>query len=185
MAFTHPRLEVVRFVYPGPIALQAIEAKPSVRAFALSDLPPTKVCHWCNAHPITPPKRKYCSEDCTRSAYLFCYPQNPATKMYVFLQLQDCVCVGCGECFDDQVRELVEGHWSLLERRKADPSWAKYVEGVNHVSLATLGDGTGHRWQVDHIIPIFRGGRGVCIENIQVLCEPCHRKKTARERRTP
>lgn len=184
MAFSHPKLEVLKFIYPGPFALEAIERDPRARRFNLSSLPPLKVCHWCNAMPKERGRQKYCSSECARAAWVFCNPQCPESKMYVFVQLQDCVCVGCGECFDEQVRELVEKHWSVIERRRKDPGMAKYVEGVQSISLATLGDGTGHLWQVDHIIPIFRGGRGVCIENIQVLCEPCHRKKSARERRT-
>lgn len=173
MALEHPQLRLARFLYPGPYALEAIEKKPKVRSFPLSDLPVLRgLCCWCNVGTITPPKRRYCSEECIESAMLFCHPQSPAAKMYVLVQLQDCMCPGCGEYFDDQLRERVEDH---ARRWKLKPG--------EQVSLGAIGYGTGHLWHVDHIIPIFRGGRGVCIENIQVLCVPCHTKKTARERR--
>jgi 5-methylcytosine-specific restriction endonuclease McrA len=34
---------------------------------------------------------------------------------------------------------------------------------------------------VDHITPISQGGAELDISNLQPICEPCHRAKTARE----
>jgi len=36
--------------------------------------------------------------------------------------------------------------------------------------------------QCDHIVPIFLGGSEFDKENLQTLCEECHKKKTARDR---
>ena len=41
-----------------------------------------------------------------------------------------------------------------------------------------FGDSVPHH--IDHIIPISEGGKGD-LENLQLLCVPCHRKKTQRE----
>lgn len=169
-------------VYPGPYALEAIQRKPAARYFNLSELPKLKVCAWCNAFPVHPPKRRYCSDDCQRSAHMFCTPQSPAMKMYILLQLQDCTCVGCGEFFEDHVNELVDKWWALIQERRKHGIWTE--KELDKVPLRFVGDQTGHLWHVDHIIPIFRGGHGVCLENLQVLCVNCHRVKTARERRT-
>ncbi len=35
---------------------------------------------------------------------------------------------------------------------------------------------------VDHIIPISKGGEPLAIENLQSLCVPCHSRKTARDK---
>ena len=35
---------------------------------------------------------------------------------------------------------------------------------------------------IDHIIPLFTGGRGSDIKNLQLLCEPCHVQKTKDDR---
>lgn len=41
------------------------------------------------------------------------------------------------------------------------------------------GDGM---WHADHVVPVERGG-GLCgLDQMQTLCAPCHRRKTARER---
>lgn len=34
-------------------------------------------------------------------------------------------------------------------------------------------------WHADHIVEVVRGGGECGLENIQTLCVPCHRKKTA------
>lgn len=36
-------------------------------------------------------------------------------------------------------------------------------------------------WQVDHIIPIFKGGK-TKLSNLTILCEACHDKKSAKEK---
>jgi len=36
-------------------------------------------------------------------------------------------------------------------------------------------------WQVDHVIPMYRGGK-TKISNLQVLCEACHNIKSAPEK---
>jgi 5-methylcytosine-specific restriction protein A len=34
---------------------------------------------------------------------------------------------------------------------------------------------------IDHIKPIAEGGEALDLDNLQTLCEPCHRKKSAKE----
>lgn len=41
-------------------------------------------------------------------------------------------------------------------------------------------DGTRHGWHADHRIPLEDGGRHTD-DNVQTLCIPCHRTKTAQE----
>jgi 5-methylcytosine-specific restriction endonuclease McrA len=36
-------------------------------------------------------------------------------------------------------------------------------------------------WAADHIVPVWRGGGECGLDNLQTLCVPCHRQKTARE----
>ncbi len=38
--------------------------------------------------------------------------------------------------------------------------------------------------EVDHIVPLKRGGERLDVANLQSLCKPCHSRKTGRERGT-
>lgn len=35
-----------------------------------------------------------------------------------------------------------------------------------------------HLWEMDHIVPVVRGGGGCDLSNLRVLCRPCHRTVT-------
>lgn len=35
-------------------------------------------------------------------------------------------------------------------------------------------------WDADHIVPVIKGGGGCGLENYRTLCQPCHKKETAR-----
>jgi 5-methylcytosine-specific restriction protein A len=39
-------------------------------------------------------------------------------------------------------------------------------------------------WECDHLVTIRNGGTNA-LENLRVLCKPCHKLKTAVDRRTP
>jgi 5-methylcytosine-specific restriction endonuclease McrA len=43
--------------------------------------------------------------------------------------------------------------------------------------------GKKERGEVDHIIPIFKGGQALGTENLQLLCQECHLSKTINERK--
>lgn len=36
-------------------------------------------------------------------------------------------------------------------------------------------------WECDHIVPVAEGGGDLGFENLQVLCVPCHKRKTAEQ----
>lgn len=168
------------FVMPGQITKELLERRRGQRQCNLADLPKLAVCCWCNENVIKPPKRRYCSDTCKESAFMFCTPQHPQAKMFILTQLQDCTCPGCGEIFDDQLLERIDREWKHIQDMKKIGYW----KDINEVSLWRLGQNTGHIWQVDHVVPIFRGGSGIGLENVQVLCVKCHTKKTIRERKS-
>ncbi|NOQ71298.1 MAG: hypothetical protein GQ574_04825 [Crocinitomix sp.] len=40
-------------------------------------------------------------------------------------------------------------------------------------------------WQADHIVPVSQGGGGCTLENLQTLCNDCHKVKTRELYRVP
>ena len=69
-----------------------------------------------------------------------------------------------------------------------NPRWARvrvlalrraqwFCEGCGRISA---------QLEVDHIVPLYKGGRPFDLDNVQVLCRrPCHQEKTANENRKP
>ena len=44
-----------------------------------------------------------------------------------------------------------------------------------------LGGAADHLWEADHKMPVLLGGGGAGLDNIQTLCVPCHKRRTARQ----
>lgn len=64
--------------------------------------------------------------------------------------------------------------YELKRRMRGRGMWKKLIERgfVRRRSL----------WELDHIVPLIEGG-GHELSNLQTLCVPCHREKSARESR--
>ena len=45
--------------------------------------------------------------------------------------------------------------------------------------------GRAGRLEVDHVVPLKRGGDQLALDNLQALCRACHIEKTRRENRRP
>ncbi|ANQ09354.1 DNA helicase [Plasmodium coatneyi] len=53
-----------------------------------------------------------------------------------------------------------------------------FIEDINHLTFILEKPMEGHIWNVDHILPVFRGGGEASFDNLQTLCTFCHKKKT-------
>lgn len=146
--------EIRTFVYPkNPIVLALVKVNKK-RSLALSKLKGEKgLCKWCMVV-VDKTRKKYCSKECKDSAWAFFYPQKYAYT-YLF-QRQEGKCAHCGYDFSSKIKKWYYSHG-----------------GYN---VADNGD-------VDHIIPIHKGGEILGIENLQLLCRDCHIIKSSNERR--
>jgi hypothetical protein len=173
-------LEKITYREPGPEAVDRIKGSASQRIAALSNLIVRDGrCAWCNTEPIPTKRHKYCGRDCQTSAYLFCYPQAPESKAWRLIHRQSCACAGCGESFEDLILERIRRRFELQQARARE--WNLPIP--TDLAYFQVGEGLGHLLHLDHIVPLFRGGVGIGFENTQVLCVPCHEKKTIAERR--
>jgi hypothetical protein len=173
-------LEDIELSAPGPKASQLLAEHCAKRNLSLSNLTiQNGRCAWCEKV-FVPDKRKYCSKSCSASAMFHFYPQSPETKMWILINRQAAACSGCGESFDDELREII-----IKAKQESEYFAARFPDffrSSDKISYYRIGNNTGDRWQVDHIQPIFKGGVGLGLRNIQVLCVPCHKAKTKRER---
>ncbi|MEU4920280.1 HNH endonuclease [Streptomyces parvus] len=75
--------------------------------------------------------------------------------------------------------------WSTKSARNSTRSsdWERRIRprALVLARFACQACGAGERLEVDHIVPVSRGGTST-LDNAQVLCQPCHRAKTVRDR---
>ena len=119
-------------------------------------------CIWCgdplkSKHPST----RYCKDkECSEAAYMWGYPQRKEAMLYL-LKEQDFKCNDCGHDYKKYL-DFKEGTnlkvWHYRRVKKKIP--------------------LEFRPEVDHIIPIMSGGQSLGLDNHQVLCYTCHKKKT-------
>lgn len=90
-------------------------------------------CAWCNSNELRPPRKKYCSGECSNSSTAYCYPQSDEFAFKILLARQGFKCSGCS--FDyrptmEQARKKNLG-WqrrsvlSTIENLRSIP---KYIE---------------------------------------------------------
>lgn len=180
-------VETFTLVPPGAQAVFLLEKHKYQRSIAMSKLSNmtlvgTKHCAWCEKIEMVG-RKKYCSKDCAYSAEVYFYPQSNTSKIWMLIHRQDCACIGCGVSFEEFLVKRIqrkfdyfnsESYYSYLGTKKPE----KPVK----LTYFSLGRDTGDIIHTDHKTPLFRGGKGVGIDNIQILCVKCHRRKTALER---
>lgn len=117
----------------------------------------TKSCIWCGDPLKTRhPAARYCKDDaCKYSAYAWANPQGDDGKRLLLIR-QDWKCNICG--FD----------WS----NNKEAIWVG--KGAKKRSLIP----EDKRPEVDHIIPISKGGQAIGLENTQCICFSCHKQKS-------
>lgn len=179
------RVKPFKLVQPGELAslfLKEYENNRSADMWYLAQ-PLTaaneKLCAWCNTQPVKG-RRKYCSPDCQLSTHMHCYPQSNESKSFILMHLQACACVGCGLSFEELLVKKINRWW--IEFNEPRGRWYKAGK-IQLIGYFYITCQTGDIIQVDHITPLHKGGRGIGLENVQVLCVGCHKKKTTLERR--
>lgn len=166
------------------------------------DKAPQGQCRWCG-EPIVhqsgekrgqPDRRRRWHEECAKT-YLIA--NNPTYTRNEVMKRDKGICAGCGV----DVNWLEKHKRKLIKRVRGGKCTegsrctyvARYTHDWRHPELCRK-----HRnllrgfiqkygkpswnscWQADHIVPLIDGG-GHGMDNLQLLCDGCHRKKTAQE----
>ncbi len=134
-----------------------------------------KFCKWCVGQEITG-RRHYCSELCQKSCYAYLKPQSDVGKVHLLLR-QNLKCVACDYSWAFVFQEYIN------EQMDSGEPLSFYRLGAKIWGFSGQEPGAMRGLHVDHIIPISQGGDTFGFDNCQGLCEPCHWKKTADERR--
>ena len=112
-------------------------------------------------------KQNFCSPECFDGFQSRC---DPNYNRWLVMSRDRGVCASCGldtRALEKEIRSSNDADIVCQEivRRGFDPDRSF--------------------WEMDHIRPVRQGG-GLCeIDNLQTLCVPCHKQKTASPYRSP
>ena len=133
----------------------------------------------------------FCSEPCYEK-YAACSSAKMARKQ--LFALEKGVCQECGLDCEDVCRRLQVYHRKtvdsgtqaeVMERRTAllkERAPIFFERGYKTVRERLLNNpSAGNAWQADHILPVFRGGGMLGIQNLRTLCTICHLKVTKKQ----
>lgn len=152
------------------------------RAFNLSDikLPEglIKKCVWCLG-PLKGQQRRWCGEVCLNSAMAWAYPQKEY-GLGILLIRQSFKCNICAFDWGAAVEELYKRPRVPYGAADAKDNWRTVFSYwiVSHLKDYMHVHDQPHRIEVDHIVPIYKGGQALGLENHQAICFSCHKSKT-------
>jgi hypothetical protein len=156
-------------------------------------------CRWCLG-PIAPPKRNWCADPACLEEWLF--RTRAAVFRSVIYARDGGRCRACGLDLSRLDLNRLVGNLYLADLAAVDRSQRIRTVAASAVSgpdgfpvsrgqwLAWIGAASDWRarhrlpprrsaWEVDHIKPVSEGGEYFEKSNLQTLCVPCHRIKTA------
>jgi len=135
-----------------------------------------KVCVWCLGF-LKGKKYRWCSKQCSDSAFAWANPQS-TYGLNVLLARQDWQCNICLFSWKDLALRIHGELYRHYEKyKKATPEFGANFDFRLTRRLKYSCD-LGVKPEVDHIVPISKGGLAIGHENHQAVCAQCHKKKT-------
>ena len=132
-------------------------------------------CRHCSTE-VTPPRRTFCSGRCVVEHKI--RTNNSYAKRQLYLRDRG-ICRLCG--LDTKV--VAEELWEIRIRQDGAERAVRKAHGIpqnRKLRKRSLGGGL---WDMDHVVAVRDGGGGCGLEGLQTLCIPCHRLRTAAQRR--
>lgn len=140
------------------------------------------LCKWCGG--VVPKGRVYfCKKQCAFEVQI---RRDSAFLRARTKERDHGVCAGCGIDTEQLKRVLRFTHESLADLVLGPHKWRGNLYWFRRLMLewwgAYLWDNVEAMcsWQADHVVEVIDGGEPY-LSNIQTLCTPCHKAKTARQ----
>jgi hypothetical protein len=130
----------------------------------------TRHCAWCYEGLLHSRNQKYCCEDCSTQANAWGYPQSDFGAGLLLMK-QGFKCAGCQYDWGPLCEEISKDLYYGEDTFRTKFSWPL----VSRLKYKVKPE---HKPEVDHIVPISKGGEAIGLNNHQVLCYTCHKKKT-------
>ncbi|MEE9367190.1 MAG: HNH endonuclease signature motif containing protein [Dehalococcoidales bacterium] len=136
------------------------------------------MCRWCGGG-LSGRRRSWCSDECV-AEYLV--RADPAYARARVSERDHGVCALCGRDTARLQQFWYKGKHYLHRLWKKDHVMGRdLIKAWRRMRTASLGTdyrATGY-WDMDHIVPVVKGGGGCGLDNLRTLCIPCHRGETA------
>jgi len=136
---------------------------------------PQRLCAWCCEEEILSGSRKYCGNLCAESARAWAYPQKEEGIKFLLIR-QDWKCNICQYNYRVLYEQIMKKEGKTFNG-PVDPKvyyWYYYIRLKNKLLKE-------FKIEVDHIVPIYKGGDSLGLENHQLICYTCHKEKTKKD----
>lgn len=134
-----------------------------------------RLCAWCAEGQLHHGNQKYCNPECSQSAMATFYPQKEDSLRYLLFR-QDWKCLMCQ--FDYRpYMDVIIGKDLLKYGAAFEISklpWYYYKRLKDNCPKE-------RKPEIDHIIPIFKGGTSLGLDNLNCICYTCHKTKTSKD----
>lgn len=129
-----------------------------------------KCCAWCLT-PLSGRKYRWCSNSCGEMAFAWANPQSSEGLAYL-LARQGYRCAGCILDWNPIATSLIGKHGIRKDHNPLKTVSGRFVKMIKNRSPE------GTKPEVDHIVPIYKGGASLGLDNHQALCYSCHKVKS-------
>lgn len=131
-------------------------------------------CTWCR---VELPSRRmtWCRDQDPATGFnpclaeFFARQHYPSARPYVWIRDRG-HCRDCGR--DLRYQDQQNPRFSRVWREMSPEAWEAHRLKIG---------GGAEPWECDHIVPVAKGGGALGLDNLQVLCVPCHKRKTAEQ----
>lgn len=149
------------------------------RRINLSHLDPVlldgiKCCRWCTT-PLKGRKYAWCSTDCQTMAWTWANPQKEG-GLHILLARQNFKCNVCQFDYMPYVQDTIL--YMNHKKKVINPETIKEKINVRLMKILKYKTPSDRLPEVDHVVPIYKGGQSLGLENHQGICFTCHKAKT-------
>lgn len=131
--------------------------------------PPLR-CRLCDGE-LSGRRTSWCSDECSDAYYILTSSSFLRVKIYA---RDKGICKKCGlDC------EALERRINMMNNKAKPAAKTVLFENGFSIRIGAWCD-TGSLWDADHIDPLNEGGSWE-LSNVQTLCSPCHKEKTAEQ----
>lgn len=133
-----------------------------------------KGCCWC-CKPLVGRQLKWCSGECSSYAWAWANPQKEG-GLHVLLARQDFKCLTCQFDYMPYVTDTLK--YLNHKRQTVDPASIGDKICERLMKILKYKVPSDRLPEVDHIVPVAKGGQALGFENHQCICYQCHKAKT-------